>query len=155
MAPSTEEHYQLVVIGGGSGGLACALSAVECGATSVAVCDFVAPTPHGTTWGLGGTCVNVGCIPKKLLHRAGAVGTVLREDAEAYGWGATATTLPDWPELITRVQAHVKALSFQSRSALISNKISTTTHTRVSSTNTPLPCDELEGTTCSFARITS
>ena len=28
----------------------------------VAVCDFVKPSPPGTTWGLGGTCVNVGCI---------------------------------------------------------------------------------------------
>ena len=36
----------------------------------VAVCDFVKPTPKGTTWGLGGTCVNVGCIPKKLMHQA-------------------------------------------------------------------------------------
>ena len=36
----------------------------------VAVCDFVKSTPKGTTWGLGGTCVNVGCIPKKLMHQA-------------------------------------------------------------------------------------
>lgn len=28
------------------------------------------PSPKGTTWGLGGTCVNVGCIPKKLMHQA-------------------------------------------------------------------------------------
>ncbi len=26
---------------------------------------------RGTKWGLGGTCVNVGCIPKKLMHNAG------------------------------------------------------------------------------------
>ena len=30
----------------------------------VAVADFVKPSPQGTTWGVGGTCVNVGCIPK-------------------------------------------------------------------------------------------
>ena len=30
------------------------------------VADYVKPTPNGTKWGLGGTCVNVGCIPKKL-----------------------------------------------------------------------------------------
>ena len=30
--------------------------------------DFVKPSPVGTAWGLGGTCVNVGCIPKKLMH---------------------------------------------------------------------------------------
>jgi thioredoxin reductase (NADPH) len=32
--------------------------------------DFVKPTPKGTTWGIGGTCVNVGCIPKKMMHYA-------------------------------------------------------------------------------------
>lgn len=36
----------------------------------VALADFVKPSPIGTTWGLGGTCVNVGCIPKKLMHFA-------------------------------------------------------------------------------------
>ena len=28
----------------------------------------------GTQWGLGGTCVNVGCIPKKLMHQAALLG---------------------------------------------------------------------------------
>ena len=32
----------------------------------------------GTTWGLGGTCVNVGCIPKKLFHQAGLLGHALK-----------------------------------------------------------------------------
>ncbi len=36
--------------------------------------DFVKPTPVGTKWGLGGTCVNVGCIPKKLMHQAALLG---------------------------------------------------------------------------------
>ena len=51
----------------------------------VAVCDFVQPTPLGTTWGLGGTCVNVGCIPKKLMHQAALLGRSIG-DAEKYGW---------------------------------------------------------------------
>ena len=29
---------------------------------------------QGTMWGLGGTCVNVGCIPKKLMHQAALLG---------------------------------------------------------------------------------
>ena len=37
----------------------------------MALADFVKPSPAGSTWGLGGTCVNVGCIPKKLMHYAG------------------------------------------------------------------------------------
>ena len=56
------------VIGGGSGGLAAAKEAARLG-KNVGLCDFVQPTPIGTTWGLGGTCVNVGCIPKKLMHQ--------------------------------------------------------------------------------------
>jgi hypothetical protein len=66
--------YDLVVIGGGSGGLACAKTAAELGAR-VALLDFVKPSPQGSAWGLGGTCVNVGCIPKKIMHMAAMHGT--------------------------------------------------------------------------------
>jgi len=40
----------------------------------VAVLDYVKPTPYGSKWGIGGTCVNVGCIPKKLYHTAAIYG---------------------------------------------------------------------------------
>ncbi len=60
--------YDLVVIGGGSGGLACAKEAARLG-QRVACLDFVKPSGMGSKWGLGGTCVNVGCIPKKLMHQ--------------------------------------------------------------------------------------
>lgn len=68
-----EYEYDLIVIGGGSGGLACAKEAVANGA-KVACLDFVKPSPIGTKWGIGGTCVNVGCIPKKLMHQASMLG---------------------------------------------------------------------------------
>ena len=68
-------RYDLVVIGGGSGGLACAQRAAEYGAR-VAIVESAR---------LGGTCVNVGCVPKKLMvygaHLAHDV-----HDAAAYGW---------------------------------------------------------------------
>lgn len=35
--------------------------------------------------GLGGTCVNVGCIPKKLMHQTALLHTAL-EDARKFGW---------------------------------------------------------------------
>ena len=70
--------YDLVVVGGGSGGLACSKAAAELGAR-VVVLDFVKPSPQGTTWGLGGTCVNVGCIPKKLMHQAAILGNCREE----------------------------------------------------------------------------
>ena len=53
--------------------------------------DFVKPSPKGTSWGLGGTCVNVGCIPKKLMHQAALLGHSIR-DAKAFGWDVDAAT---------------------------------------------------------------
>lgn len=76
--------YDMVVIGGGSGGLACSKAAAAAGA-KVAVLDYVKPSPQGTTWGLGGTCVNVGCIPKKLMHQGAILGESLHDSRE-YGW---------------------------------------------------------------------
>ena len=58
----------------------------------VCVLDFVAPSPRGTKWGIGGTCVNVGCIPKKLMHRAALVGEEVRVSASVMGaawWGGS------------------------------------------------------------------
>jgi pyruvate/2-oxoglutarate dehydrogenase complex dihydrolipoamide dehydrogenase (E3) component len=66
------------VIGGGSGGISAARFAAEIG-KKVALADFVKPSPVGSAWGLGGTCVNVGCIPKKLMHYA-AILAEARED---------------------------------------------------------------------------
>ena len=51
--------YDFLVIGGGSGGLSASKRAATLGAKT-AVLDYVCPSPIGTTWGLGGTCVNVG-----------------------------------------------------------------------------------------------
>ncbi len=73
-----QEIHFLLTIGGGSGGLASAKAAAKFGA-KVGLADFVKPSPQGTTWGIGGTCVNVGCIPKKLMHFASLVGE-LRAD---------------------------------------------------------------------------
>lgn len=61
------------MIGGGSGGISAARHASTLG-KKVALADFVDPSPIGTKWGLGGTCVNVGCIPKKMMHYASMLG---------------------------------------------------------------------------------
>lgn len=66
---ATNYEYDLFVIGGGSGGISAARHAANLG-KKVALADYVDPTPSGTKWGLGGTCVNVGCIPKKMMHYA-------------------------------------------------------------------------------------
>ena len=45
-------------------------AAVAQGAAKVAVLDFVKPSPQGSSWGLGGTCVNVGefCFIYSMIH---------------------------------------------------------------------------------------
>lgn len=54
-------HWDLVVLGGGSGGLAAAKEAAKYHPGKKVLClDHVAPSLKGTKWGLGGTCVNVG-----------------------------------------------------------------------------------------------
>uniref|UniRef100_A0A8R1DHW7 thioredoxin-disulfide reductase (NADPH) n=1 Tax=Caenorhabditis japonica TaxID=281687 RepID=A0A8R1DHW7_CAEJA len=104
-------QYDLIVIGGGSGGLAAAKEAARLG-KKVACLDYVKPSPVGTTWGLGGTCVNVGCIPKKLMHQASLLGHSLH-DAKKFGW-----KLPDgqiehrWTHLKDSVQDHIASLNW-------------------------------------------
>mmetsp|Transcript_29342 Transcript_29342/g.95609 ORF Transcript_29342/g.95609 Transcript_29342/m.95609 type:complete len:495 (+) Transcript_29342:88-1572(+) len=102
-------HYDLVVIGGGSGGLAASKEAASLG-KKVACLDFVTPSPAGTTWGLGGTCVNVGCIPKKLMHQAGILGEGF-SDAREFGWQLK-NEGHNWEKLVTGVQDHIGSTNF-------------------------------------------
>lgn len=67
--------YDLIAIGGGSGGLACAQRAALHGARAL----VVAKGP------LGGTCVNVGCVPKKIMWHAASLAHALH-DARDYGF---------------------------------------------------------------------
>ncbi|KXS12547.1 thioredoxin reductase TR2 [Gonapodya prolifera JEL478] len=109
--------YDMIVIGGGSGGLACSREAAKLG-KKVAVLDYVRPSPPGTKWGLGGTCVNVGCIPKKLYHTAGLVGQTL-EDAKHYGWNVEKEKVQhNWEDLKSNIQDHIGSINWGYRVAL-------------------------------------
>lgn len=119
---SLDDHeYDLVVLGGGSGGLACAKEAAALG-KKVAVLDYVTPSPLGTKWGLGGTCVNVGCIPKKLCHHGSLVGGTLRT-ASKYGWAVPDNTAHDWEQMITNINNYVRSLNFKHRVKLVEMKV--------------------------------
>ncbi|KAL6055650.1 Thioredoxin reductase 1, cytoplasmic [Balamuthia mandrillaris] len=114
-APETNgQHsydYDLVVIGGGSGGLAAAKEAAILG-KKVAMLDFVVPSAQGTSWGLGGTCVNVGCIPKKLMHTAALLGEALH-DAKEYGWEyGEITPTHNWNKMVEAVQDHIGSINW-------------------------------------------
>ncbi|MFM2303615.1 MAG: hypothetical protein RLZZ135_1025, partial [Cyanobacteriota bacterium] len=91
--------FDLFVIGAGSGGIATARRAAEYGA-KVGVAEFDR---------LGGTCVNRGCIPKKLMVYASHFPELFT-DAEGYGWSAVKSEL-DWPKMITAVNGEVTRLN--------------------------------------------
>ena len=117
----TADHgfdYDLVVIGGGSGGMAASKEAADLGA-KVACLDFVKPSPQGTTWGLGGTCVNVGCIPKKLFHIGSMLKESIHEDAPAFGMklggGGGDHIEHSWEDIRENVINHIRSLNFKYR----------------------------------------
>ncbi|XP_069353784.1 thioredoxin reductase 3 isoform X2 [Eulemur rufifrons] len=109
-------EYDLIVIGGGSGGLACAKEAAILG-KKVMVLDFVVPSPQGTSWGLGGTCVNVGCIPKKLMHQAALLGQAL-QDSRKFGWEYNQQARHNWETMVDAIQSHIRSLNWGSRLSL-------------------------------------
>ena len=74
MPADAETTFDIVILGGGSGGYACALRAAELGLS-------VALVEKGK---LGGTCLHVGCIPTKALLHAAEVADSARE-GEKFG----------------------------------------------------------------------
>jgi glutathione reductase (NADPH) len=91
--------FDLISVGGGSGGLACAQRAAEYGAKTAVI------EPHR----LGGTCVNVGCVPKKVMWNAGSVALSLA-DANDYGFEVKVGG-NDWPLLKSKRDAYVLRLN--------------------------------------------
>jgi len=114
-------EYDFFVIGGGSGGLSAAKQAATIGA-KVGLADFVVPTPIGTKWGIGGTCVNVGCIPKKMMHYAGSMYEQL-ENYEKFGYPNPIEKQHVWQTMVGNVQMYIKKLNFGYKSQLRSTKV--------------------------------
>ena len=90
--------YDLLVIGGGSGGVACARRAAAYGAKAGVIENDR----------LGGTCVHRGCIPKKLLVYASRFGHDF-EDAAGYGWTVGARSF-DWSAMVRAKSAELDRL---------------------------------------------
>jgi glutathione reductase (NADPH) len=92
-------EFDLIVIGGGSGGLAAAQRAAEYGARVALV----------ESHRLGGTCVNVGCVPKKVMWNAADLAEGLH-DAPDYGFALSAGK-HDWALLKKKRDAYVLRLN--------------------------------------------
>jgi glutathione-disulfide reductase len=93
------QHYDLICIGGGSGGLAAAEKATALGAT-VAVID-----PRR----LGGTCVNDGCVPKKVMWFA-AERARATDEAPAFGIPVQRGRT-DWRALVAGRERYVRGIN--------------------------------------------
>ncbi len=105
------DHFDFLVLGGGSGGIAAAVRAAEYGARCAVVEEHK----------LGGTCVNVGCVPKKVMWYGASIAHVL-EDARDYGFSVNGADF-DWQQLKTSRDAYVARLNDAYRARLQSNGI--------------------------------
>ena len=93
-----EYEYDLFVVGAGSGGVRAARVASELGA-NVAIAEMAR---------MGGTCVNVGCIPKKLFVYGSHFAYDLR-DAAGYGWSTRPSF--DWTTLRNNKDSEIARLN--------------------------------------------
>ena len=93
------DDYDLFVIGGGSGGVRAARMSAAYGARVA-----IAEQRH---W--GGTCVNVGCVPKKLFAYAAHVSEEFR-DARRFGWRLDGADF-DWATLRDNKTAEIQRLN--------------------------------------------
>ncbi|MBB5209382.1 glutathione-disulfide reductase [Chiayiivirga flava] len=90
------DAFDLIVLGGGSGGIAGAIRAARHGAR-------VAMLEPGN---LGGTCVHVGCVPKKIMWLAADIAQTLAY-ARTYGFAVPDAVPLDWSALVARRQGYI------------------------------------------------
>lgn len=103
--------HDLIVLGAGSGGLATAFRAASHGAK-------VALLEPGA---LGGTCVNVGCVPKKVMWYAAQMAEA-QQIAVDYGFDSAPGTL-DWPTFVGKRQQYIERIHASYRKKLDASEI--------------------------------
>ncbi|KAF3903825.1 hypothetical protein AA313_de0206935 [Arthrobotrys entomopaga] len=103
MAPiSRLDEYDFLVIGGGSGGLGAARRAASRYGQNVAIVE--------KSGRLGGTCVNVGCVPKKICWNAAFIAETIH-DAVGYGFHLEQKAPFDWNAFKHKRDAYIKRLN--------------------------------------------
>lgn len=100
MSEVNNYDYDLLVIGAGSGGVRAARMAAATG-TKVAIVEDLY---------LGGTCVNVGCVPKKLYAYAAHFHSAF-DDASGFGWQLPGEAHFDWATLRDNKTSEIKRLN--------------------------------------------
>lgn len=104
-------HYDLIAIGAGSGGLSVAERAAHYGMRTAII----------ESGKLGGTCVNLGCVPKKILWNAAHIAQTL-QDAAGYGFRID-KSFHDWGVLKSARERYVQAINQWYSDYLQKNKI--------------------------------
>jgi glutathione reductase (NADPH) len=94
-----EKHFDLIAIGGGSGGLAVAEKAAQLGRRAAIV----------DAGKLGGTCVNAGCVPKKVMWYAANLAHAVG-DAPSFGVLAHLDSI-DWSRLVTARNRYIRGIN--------------------------------------------
>lgn len=106
------KHFDYICIGGGSGGIASANRAAMHGA-KVALIEAKA---------LGGTCVNVGCVPKKVMWHGAQIAEAMHLYAKDYGFDVDVKKF-DWSKLVESREAYIGRIHTAYDNVLGNNKI--------------------------------
>ncbi|MEC5343299.1 glutathione-disulfide reductase [Brenneria populi] len=106
------KHYDYLAIGGGSGGIASINRAAMYGKK----CALIEAKY------LGGTCVNVGCVPKKVMWHAAQIAEAIRQYGPDYGFDATVNRF-DWETLIKNRSAYIDRIHQSYNNVLGKNKV--------------------------------
>ena len=108
---NSTKHFDYFVIGAGSGGVRSARYAAAHGA-KVGIAEYSR---------IGGTCVNVGCVPKKLMAYAADYHAAF-EDAKGYGWSVGETSF-DWKAFIAAKDKEILRLNDAYTNTLNKNNV--------------------------------
>lgn len=106
------KHFDYICLGAGSGGIASANRAAMRGA-KVALIEAKA---------LGGTCVNVGCVPKKVMWHGAQIAEAIKMYGPDYGFDATLNKF-DWGKLIESREAYISRIHNSYETVLAKNNI--------------------------------
>jgi glutathione reductase (NADPH) len=106
------KHFDYISIGGGSGGIASAIRAAKHGKKAAII----------EAKDIGGTCVNVGCVPKKAMWYGAQVAEAIHRYAPEYGFDVSVNHF-SWDSLIASRQAYIERIHTSYDRALTTNDV--------------------------------